>query len=134
ARGVEAGRAGPCRTTVSTLAQPGQAAGGGRTRAPAAADTGVKSGITYADLVKVSLLALVELLESGVFATVASVAFIQWRRHGGASAAWLFATFGVLAMIVPLSWITDPTEAGPGVGALRRLVIVLLALFPYLLY
>ena len=81
-----------------------------------------------------SLLALVELLESGVFATVASVAFIQWRRRGGASAAWLFATFGALAVIVPLSWITDPTEAGPGIGALRRLVIVLLALFPYFLY
>ena len=105
-----------------------------RTKQPRFSRRPLKRASRPVDVQPVSLLALVELLELVMFSAVAAVAFVRWRRHGGSSAAWLFATFAVLAVIVPLGWATGPEASGTLIDVLRRLVIVLLALFPYFLY
>ena len=80
------------------------------------------------------LLTFVEFLELVVFATLAVVSYVAWRRRGGRSAAWLALTFGILAAVVPVSWFTPPTATGAAIELLRRAIVLLLALFPYCLY
>ncbi|HEX2024371.1 MAG TPA: EAL domain-containing protein [Acidimicrobiales bacterium] len=80
------------------------------------------------------LLTFVEFLELVVFATLAAVSYGAWRRRGGRSGAWLALTFGILAAVVPVSWFTAPTATGAAIELVRRVIVLLLALFPYCFY
>ncbi|MDQ4134419.1 MAG: sensor domain-containing diguanylate cyclase, partial [Actinomycetota bacterium] len=75
-----------------------------------------------------------ELCEAAAFAALAIVSYVQWRRRGGRAAGWLALTFGILAAVVPASWIAPPSGRGAGIEVVRRSLVVLLVLFPYCLY
>jgi diguanylate cyclase (GGDEF)-like protein/PAS domain S-box-containing protein len=76
----------------------------------------------------------VELLEAAAFAALSVVSYVQWRRRGGRSAGWLALTFGILAVVVPASWLAPVTATGPAIEVVRRILVALLSLFPYCLY
>jgi PAS domain S-box-containing protein len=83
----------------------------------------------------VTLLGLLEYLTDALFVGLAGICYVQWRRQGGAPAAWLALTFGTLAAVVLLGLALGANQEGdqPGVWVTRLLVAVL-ALFPYLLF
>ena len=62
------------------------------------------------------------------------IAFLQWRRRGGEPAAWVAATFAVLAAVVIAGEILPEDSASTGIDAAQRVVIAVLALFPYFLF
>lgn len=62
------------------------------------------------------------------------IAFIQWRRRGGKPAAWVAATFAVLAAVVVASEILPEESTSAGVDLAQRVLIAVLALFPYFLF
>ena len=69
-----------------------------------------------------------------VFVALGVVAVVRWRRGGGAAAGWLALSFGLLAL-VPLALALLPNEEqGPVLEGVRRLVLVALVSFPYLLF
>ncbi|HEX6676887.1 MAG TPA: ATP-binding protein [Actinomycetes bacterium] len=82
-----------------------------------------------------TLLGLLEYLTDALFVGLAGICYVQWRRQGGAPAAWLALTFGTLAAVVLLGLALGANQDGgqPGVWVTRLLVAVLL-LFPYLLF
>ena len=80
------------------------------------------------------LLALMEYLNNALFVGLAGVCYIQWRRQGGRAAAWLAATFGVLAGVVLVGLaISSGSDGEPSIWATKLLLAILL-LFPYLLF
>jgi PAS domain S-box-containing protein len=82
----------------------------------------------------VKLLALMEYLNNALFVGLAGVCYIQWRRQGGRAAAWLAATFGVLAGVVVVGLaISSGSDGEPSIWATKLLLAILL-LFPYLLF
>ncbi|MDQ4124548.1 MAG: PAS domain-containing protein, partial [Actinomycetota bacterium] len=62
------------------------------------------------------------------------IAFVQWRRRGGNPAAWVAATFGVLAAVFVVSQLLPENDESATVDVAQRLVIAMLALFPYFLF
>ncbi len=69
-----------------------------------------------------------------VFPGLALVALLQWRRRAGKAAAWLAATFSVLAIVVVVSRLLPEQSDSATVTWIRKLNIGLLALFPYFLW
>jgi PAS domain-containing protein len=82
-----------------------------------------------------ALLGLLEYLTDALLVGLAGICYVQWRRQGGAPAAWLALTFGTLAAVVLLGLALGASQDGgqPGVWVTRLLVAVLV-LFPYLLF
>lgn len=62
------------------------------------------------------------------------IAFIQWRRRRGEPAGWVAATFGVLAAVMVLSRFIPEHDESATVDFAQRVVIAILALFPYFLF
>ena len=75
----------------------------------------------------------VQIAELFVFAALAVVSYVQWRRRGGRPALWSAVTFGILGVVVPVGGLVQVDHAGPGTEVLTRLLAVLLTLFPYAL-
>jgi len=68
-----------------------------------------------------------------VFALLAVASIVHWRRRGGEAAAWLAASFGIMALFL-VSSLLFPDEAEGAVLWLARVSIATLFLFPYCLY
>ncbi|HEX6595311.1 MAG TPA: EAL domain-containing protein, partial [Acidimicrobiales bacterium] len=79
------------------------------------------------------LLTWLEMAELFAFATLAVVAYCQWRRRGGRPAFWLAMTFGILGTVVPLSTLPITDADGQAATYVARVMAALLALFPYTL-
>lgn len=62
------------------------------------------------------------------------IALIQWRRRGGEPAGWVAATFGVLATVIIIGEFLPEHDESAAVDFLQRVVIAVLALFPYFLF
>lgn len=79
-------------------------------------------------------IAAIRILTVLVFAGLAVVALLRWRRSGSAAAGWFGLSLGVLAAAT-LSLTALPDDArSDGAEWLRKVTIATLALFPYLLY
>jgi signal transduction histidine kinase len=78
---------------------------------------------------------LLQALQAIIFGGLGAIAFLQWRRRGGASGAWLAATFGSLAIVVIAGEII-PEDAPDSLlfDLVQKLTVVLAVLFPYFLY
>ena len=74
----------------------------------------------------------VEMAELFVFAAVAVVAYVQWRRRGGRPAFWLAVTFGSLGLVLPVSQLPVGGD-GAAEELLDRSMVALLTLIPYAL-
>jgi PAS domain S-box-containing protein len=81
-----------------------------------------------------TLFDLLEYVNDALFVGLAGVCYIQWRRQGGRAKAWLAVTFGTLggAVIVGLAISANPTGAAAQLVA--KLLLVVIVLFPYLLF
>ena len=77
---------------------------------------------------------IVELVNLAAFTALAGVAVRQWRIRRDVAAAWAAAAFAALAVVLLLGSLlpTDPDSAPERV--VLRLEILVLLLFPYLLY
>ncbi len=82
----------------------------------------------------VSLWSAAEWLELGAFALLGVVAIVQWRRRSGKAAARLAQAFALLGAYVVLRRFV-PAESPEGLALwARKVLIVVLALFPFCLY
>lgn len=81
-----------------------------------------------------TLLSLIEVLQLGVFVAVAAVSVKQWRRHRGDAAGWVATTLLVLLGLAAAGHVIQPGDSGAAVGVARRVVVALLAIFPFSLY
>ncbi len=88
--------------------------------------------VTY--VLRVSLWSVARWLEFGAFTVLGVVAVVQWRRRSGKAAARLAQAFALLGAYVVLQRFVpvDATD-GPALWA-RKVLIVVLALFPFCLY
>ncbi len=68
------------------------------------------------------------------FASLAVVAFIRWRRLGGAVRAWVAATFGVIGWVVIVALFLPEDSTSTVVQWVERINLAILPLFPYFLY
>jgi signal transduction histidine kinase len=82
----------------------------------------------------VQLYDALHLLQLLVFGGLGAVSLVQWRRRGGRAAGWLAATFGSLAIVVLLGELLPEESHGLLQISLERLLVVVVVLFPYLLY
>lgn len=73
-------------------------------------------------------------LQLAVFVGLGVIAYVQWRRQRGAAAARLAATFGVLAAVALGGRFIPQGSHSSLVDWVQKLELVILALFPYLLY
>ena len=73
-------------------------------------------------------------VQLGLYVGLGIIAFIQWRRRGGRPAAWVAATFGALAFVIIVSELLPEHSTSAFVGAMRKVIIVVLVLFPYFLF
>lgn len=69
-----------------------------------------------------------------VFVGLAIAALRQWLTHRTRPSAWLAGTFGVLGAVVLVSRFLPAQSADPEVVFERKVLIAVLALFPYFLY
>jgi signal transduction histidine kinase len=75
-----------------------------------------------------------KVLQSLTFGGLALVTLVLWRRRGGTAAARLAATFGLLAATVTIGdWLPAQSD-DKRVDMVRKLLIVLVILFPWLLW
>ena len=75
----------------------------------------------------------VQMAELLVFAALAVVSYVLWRRRRGRAALWLAVTFGILGIVVPVSWLPAAGGGHAGSEVIARGLAGLLALFPYAL-
>lgn len=78
--------------------------------------------------------ATLQALLVAVFGGLGVVAFLEWRRHRSEAAAWLAATFGSLALAVVAGELVPEDATGLAATVTEKTTIVLIVLFPYLLY
>lgn len=69
-----------------------------------------------------------------VLGAVGAAAFFQWRRRGGRAAAWIAATFVLLAGVAVLGRAIQGRPETPTVVWLQKINVALVVLFPYFLY
>jgi len=81
-----------------------------------------------------TLLDFFEYLNDALFVGLAGVCYIQWRRQGGRAAAWLAATFGILAGVVLVGLVLSANPTGGAARWATKLLLAALFLFPYLLF
>ena len=72
----------------------------------------------------------VDWVNAGLFATLGLGAFLQWRTGGGRPALWAALAFGAIGVVVVVGRLPESVESDWVVKA----ELVLLVLFPYLLY
>jgi PAS domain S-box-containing protein len=77
---------------------------------------------------------VLDVLQSVVFVGLGVIAYIQWRRRGGAAAGWLAATFGVLAGVVIGGRLVPQHSTALWVDWAQKAELIILVLFPYFLY
>ena len=73
-------------------------------------------------------------VDAVVFGALAVLALVRWRRSGGAAVGWLAATFTVLAVVVVAGAVTPEGWDGTDTEPVRRLLVMVLLLFPYFLF
>lgn len=73
-------------------------------------------------------------LQLVVFGSLGLVALLQYRKRGGDQARWVAASFGSLALVVIAARFIPTDSAATWVGVSRRLLVAVLALFPFFLY
>ena len=78
---------------------------------------------------------IMQWVQSAVWMFLAVAAFNVWRRHRDRSATWLAATFACLGIVIVAAFFlpSDPEDLGDAEIAFKVLIAIL-ALFPYLLY
>jgi signal transduction histidine kinase len=69
-----------------------------------------------------------------LFALVAVAALVQWRQRRGRAALWAALTFATLALVAASGRILPENPTGTAELTAQRVVLVLLLVFPYLLY
>jgi len=73
-------------------------------------------------------------LNGVIYVTLAVVAFTQWRRRRDPAAGWLASALGTLGLIVSVGRLVPADPEGLWQEAAQRGEILLLVLFPYMLY
>ena len=68
------------------------------------------------------------------FASLAVVAFLGWRRSGGAVRAWVAATFAVIGWVVIFGLFLPEDSDSTLVQWIEKINLAILVLFPYFLY
>jgi len=81
-----------------------------------------------------SLIQIIGWADAAVFSALGVVAFMRWRRDGGAAVGWLSATFAVLAFVVIVGVFTPEESDATGTEILGKIVVATLLLFPYFLF
>ena len=77
---------------------------------------------------------VLQVVDSFLFALLAIVTYLQWRRRGDESAKWAFFTFGSLGLIAVLGqFLPEESTWGPYQWFLK-LIIVVIVFFPYFLF
>jgi signal transduction histidine kinase len=71
----------------------------------------------------------VNFVNAGLFSILAVVAFLQWRARGGRPLAWAALGFAAIDLVLVTGLVSDNPP-----DSVVRLELVLLVLFPYLLY
>ena len=79
------------------------------------------------------LISALQVATAAVFALLGIASFVYWRRRGGEAAAWLAASFGILALVVVQGLIL-PEEPRGVLRWVEKVSVALLFLFPYCLY
>lgn len=69
-----------------------------------------------------------------VFAALGVTAFLQWRKRGGRAAAWIAATFVLLAVVAVLGRVIEGRAGSSVVVWLQKINVALVVLVPYFLY
>lgn len=77
---------------------------------------------------------LLRYVNIALFAGLASVTFVRWRRRRDDSARWAAVTFGVLAVVAVAGLLLPDDSDSAVVDYLRTLRVAAITLFPYLLY
>jgi signal transduction histidine kinase len=75
-----------------------------------------------------------DVAQSLTFGGLALATLVLWRRRGGRAAARLAATFGLLAAVVAIGQWLPPRSHDPAVAVVRKVLVALIVLFPWLLY
>lgn len=78
--------------------------------------------------------AILEWVQLFVFVMLGLVAYRHWRTQQSSSTAWLFATFGTLAVLLVMGRVIPEGSDALWVLAARKIMIALLILFPYCLW
>ena len=73
-------------------------------------------------------------VQAGVFAALALIAWLQWRRRGGSSAGWLAATMSTLGVVVVVGLFVPEHSSSQLVELVRKAEIAVIVLFPYFLF
>ena len=73
-------------------------------------------------------------VNEALYVGLAVIAVVQWRRRRGSAAAWVAATFGLLAGVMIVGSLLPETGGGLLAGAVRRMLLAALVTFPYCLY
>src|SRR5919201_966142 len=81
-----------------------------------------------------AVLTVLQYITDALFVSLAGVCFIRWRRERGTAAAWLAATFGLLAAAVIVGVVLEVTVAAEPPAWTTKLPLAALILFPYLLF
>lgn len=105
-------------------------------RSPGSAPTMVRGRVTRARLGDMTMQQAAQILENlslAAFALLGAIGLREWRRHRGPAAAWAAGAFGVLALVAVAGrfLLEDGDPESPWE---RKVVVVALVLFPYLLY
>ena len=75
-----------------------------------------------------------EVVQAALFVGLGIVAIARWWRRRGTARAWLAATFGVLGAITLAGLVLPEQEPGTPITLVTRILLVVLVLFPYLLF
>jgi PAS domain S-box-containing protein len=82
----------------------------------------------------VATLTVLEYVTNALFVSLAGVCLLRWLRERGRPAAWLAATFGILASLVVTGLVLEVTVDGQPPGWATKLILAPVILFPYLLF
>jgi signal transduction histidine kinase len=69
-----------------------------------------------------------------MYVALGQIALVRWRARGGASRAWVAATFGILAFVVVAARFVSTTADGGITLWEQKVLVAMLVLFPYFLY
>jgi hypothetical protein len=81
-----------------------------------------------------AVLTMLQYITDALFVSLAGVCSLRWRRERGRAAAWLAATFGMLAAVVVMGVVLEVTVAGEPPAWATKLILGAVILFPYLLF